>query len=86
MTGEDARRAEVTRRLRDVVRSVLTELEPEEVRMDLHPKDLGADSVDRVEIIQSVRAEFGLTTPLAHFADLRNLGEIVDLVMGQAVR
>ncbi|MER7165759.1 phosphopantetheine-binding protein [Micromonospora sp. NPDC000207] len=67
--------------VRQVVHEVITEILPsvraEDIDGRQHLKDLGADSVDRVEIILGVRERLGVTEPLASFSDLPDLDHLV---------
>ena len=45
-----------------------------------HLKDLGADSLDRVEIIQGLIGRFGLDTPLGAFGDVPDVNGLVALL------
>ncbi|MFC6082817.1 acyl carrier protein [Sphaerisporangium aureirubrum] len=46
----------------------------------LHLKDLGADSVDRVEILLGVLDRLGLRAPLSDFRDVPNVDALVDVL------
>jgi polyketide biosynthesis acyl carrier protein len=63
--------------VRELVHSVLPFVAPEDMHEHLSLRDLGADSVDRVEIISAVRSRFGVTAPLAAFADIPDLRGLV---------
>jgi polyketide biosynthesis acyl carrier protein len=63
--------------IRDLVHSVLPFVAHEDMHEDLSLRDLGADSIDRVEIIQALRARFGLAAPLSAFADIPDLRGLV---------
>ncbi|MBB5953771.1 polyketide biosynthesis acyl carrier protein [Saccharothrix tamanrassetensis] len=67
--------------VRDVVHEVITEILPtvpaDRISGRQHLRDLGADSVDRVEIILGVRERLGLAEPLASFSDLRDIDHLV---------
>lgn len=62
------------------VREILPTVEPDQLRPDVHLRDLGADSVDRVEIITTVLDRLGVDEPLASFTDLTNIDDMVDLL------
>lgn len=47
---------------------------------DRHLKDLGADSVDRVEILLGVLDRLGLRAPLSDFRDVPNVDALVDVL------
>lgn len=64
------------------VKSVLTqqfELDPESITMDTNLiDDLGADSLDVVELIMSLEDEFGIAISDNDAAQLYTVGRIVD--------
>ena len=64
------------------VKSVLAqqfELEPESITMDTNLiDDLGADSLDVVELIMSLEDEFGLSISDEDASQLLTVGKIVD--------
>lgn len=64
------------------VKSVLAqqfELEPESITMDTNLiDDLGADSLDVVELIMSLEDEFGISISDEDAAQLLTVGKIVD--------
>jgi polyketide biosynthesis acyl carrier protein len=62
------------------VREILPAVEPGQLRPDVHLRELGADSVDRVEIIVTVLDRLGLDEPLASFTDLSDIDDMVDLL------
>lgn len=43
-------------------------------------KDLGADSLDLVEMLMSLEDEFGVTIPDDKAADIKTVGDIVNLI------
>lgn len=74
-------RQEAKRIVAEVVTEILPALRPADVGGHLHLKQLGADSVDRVEIILALLDRFGLDLPLSAFADLPNLDAVIDLLL-----
>ncbi|MDR6502221.1 polyketide biosynthesis acyl carrier protein [Burkholderia ambifaria] len=74
----------VLRDTREQVHSVLLDIMPalnaagiDERR---HLKELGADSVDRVEIIMSLRERFGLSVAMSRFSDVPDLHALIALL------
>lgn len=80
MTGTEGRRDELLAVVFDSVHEILPTVDPVRLRADLHLRDLGADSVDRVEIIVTVLDRLGLDEPMASFTDLSDIGDMVDLL------
>ncbi len=73
-------RSEITRAVVEAVVEILPTVEPAQVVGHRHLKELGADSVDRVEIILSVLGRLGLDEPLASFSDLPHVEAMVDFL------
>jgi polyketide biosynthesis acyl carrier protein len=55
-----------------------------EISGDKHLRELGADSVDRVEIILGVLDRLGVDEPMSSFSDLPNVGALVDFLWERA--
>lgn len=73
MTDDDTRPA-----VHEAIRRVLRDLDT--IDGASHLKDLGADSIDRVEIIQGITGRFGLDTPLVAFSDIGNVDGLIAFV------
>ena len=80
MSTSSPTREEITAAVSGAVGQILPVVEPEEVRGDRHLKDLGADSLERVEIIMQVLDRLGVRIPLAEFASLPDIDAMVDLL------
>ncbi|XVV00819.1 acyl carrier protein [Actinosynnema sp. CA-248983] len=69
------------RSVRDVVYEVITEILPsvdaDRIGGHHHLRDLGADSIERVEIIMGVRTRLGVVEPLASFGEIRDIDHLV---------
>jgi polyketide biosynthesis acyl carrier protein len=59
---------------------VLTELAPGEVTIDKSLTELGANSVDRVEVVIYSLEELNLKVPISEFRGIANLRGLVDLL------
>lgn len=64
----------------DVLQTILPGVDPAELRGDRHLADLGADSVDRVEIILTLIDRLGLDEPMSSFGALPDLDALVDFL------
>jgi len=68
--------------VRDVVHraiaEILPDIPPEQIDESKHLADLGADSVDRVEIILRLTSALGVAEPLSAFGQLPNVGALID--------
>ncbi|CCH31894.1 phosphopantetheine-binding protein [Actinosynnema sp. NPDC047251] len=76
-TVPEAAEAGVRQVLHEVIAEILPALDPARIGGDRHLRDLGADSVERVEIIMGVCARLRVTEPLASFGDIRDLDHLV---------
>lgn len=64
-----------------VVHKAIDEILPGvEIEGRAHLKDLGADSVDRVEIILAVLDRLGVREPLSAFGDVPSIDALVDFL------
>ena len=68
---------EVGQIVREVIRVVLPSVPAEAVTGDRHLRDLGADSVDRVEIILMLLERFDLEEPMSTFSAIPNIDALV---------
>lgn len=62
---------------------ILPELEPGMLASAVSLKDLGADSLDRVEILQLSLEELGLEVPLHTFSAVNTIAGLVDTLWAQ---
>jgi polyketide biosynthesis acyl carrier protein len=75
----------VARALREAIAAILPALPAGEIDTGKHLRDLGADSIDRVEIILRVMERLGIEEPLASFSDIPTIGALLDL-LGERTR
>jgi polyketide biosynthesis acyl carrier protein len=78
-------RARVEAVVHDVVAEILPGVPRSEITGDKHPAQLGADSVDRVEIVLTLLDRLGVDAPMARFDGLRDLDALVDLLVAGGV-
>jgi polyketide biosynthesis acyl carrier protein len=69
--------------VRDVIGTILPGVPVSAMTERRHLRELGADSVDRVEIILSILDRLGLDEPMSSFSGLPNLGALVDFLTTQ---
>ncbi len=71
-------------RIFDVVKAntlkVMADLHPDEITIDKSLTDLGANSVDRVEVVMNSIEDLNLQVPLAELQGIRSLQGLVDLL------
>lgn len=71
---------EILRIIISHARYVVPELEAHEFRPEDRLVDLGANSVDRVEIVAMTLSSLSLRIPLVSTTHVRNLGELAELL------
>ena len=80
MLATDVSRETIAITVREAITAVLPSLSAEAVAGDKHLRDLGADSVDRVEIILTILDRLGLKEPLSSFSQLPSIDALVDFL------
>ncbi|MET9457724.1 phosphopantetheine-binding protein [Streptomyces canus] len=73
-------RARIEEVVTETVLDILPGLDKDRVTGRAHLRDLGADSVDRIEIIVGVLDRLAIQEPLASFADLPDIDALTDLL------
>jgi polyketide biosynthesis acyl carrier protein len=71
-------RAETQRILYEVITEILPDLRLDEIDPGQHLTDLGADSVDRVEILYTAVERLGVSEPASAFSATRNIGTLLE--------
>ncbi|HEY1108141.1 MAG TPA: phosphopantetheine-binding protein [Opitutaceae bacterium] len=59
---------------------VMIDLKPEQVTIDQSMTDLGANSVDRVEVVMYSMEELGLDIPRAELHGAKNIAGLVEIL------
>lgn len=75
-----SQRAATETLVREVVSDILPGVPEELIGGTRHLKDLGADSVDRVEIIATLVERTGISTPMSEFSDIPDIESLVDFL------
>lgn len=73
-----SRRAQVEQMVRAVIREILPDLPAADITAEKSLRDLGADSVDRVEIISLLLHRLASEEPISSFADVPDIGALID--------
>ncbi|MEU3825478.1 acyl carrier protein [Streptomyces sp. SID486] len=81
MTTSTEARQRMTALVHEVVAQILPGLSADRITGDRHLRDLGADSVDRVEIILGLLQRLGLDTPMSRFSDVPDIDALVDVLL-----
>lgn len=79
-------RTAITRAVTEAVVEIVPGVDPADVVGHKHLRDLGADSVDRVEIILAVLDRLSLDEPLSSFTDLPHVAAMVDFLHERSMR
>ncbi|WLQ38954.1 acyl carrier protein [Streptomyces laculatispora] len=64
----------------DHIREVIPELEDHRFEPSDSLRDLGANSIDRAEVIIMTLDSLSVRIPLVELADAKNIGELADLI------
>lgn len=75
---------EVEQAVRAAVTEILPDLDPCEIAPERDLRALGADSVDRVEIIALLTHRLGRRDQISRFADIPNIGALIQFLSEEA--
>ena len=64
--------------VREQLLAVIPDLDPDRVVLQMSLRDLGANSVDRADILMQTLEALQLNVPLHQLASVKNIGELVD--------
>lgn len=64
--------------------AIVETIDPSQVNREASMKDLGASSLDMVEVVSCSMRELRVRVPRADLSSVRNIGELVDLLDGVA--
>ena len=67
--------------VRNIIAEVLPDLDAEQISLDKSLKDLGANSIDRMEVVTMSMQELGVKIPLLSFAQVGNIEGLVDVLL-----
>lgn len=65
--------------LKQNVLAILPDLPPDAISMEESLKGMGANSIDRMEIVVNTMEAIGVRIPLTHFAQVPNIAGLVNL-------
>ncbi|MGC6177115.1 acyl carrier protein [Lacrimispora sp. 38-1] len=69
--------------MKESISIILPDIEPDQLSIDDSLKEIGANSVDRMDIIIDMMEKLDIKIPLIEFGELKNMGEIVDLLFSK---
>ncbi len=67
--------------VKDAITDVLPDVDSEAVSIEQNLKSLGANSIDRTEIVMSSMEKLGIKLPLVSFGGVENIEEMVDVLV-----
>lgn len=67
--------------VKDAIADVLPDVDSEAVSIEQNLKSLGANSIDRTEIVMSSMEKLGIKLPLVSFGGVENIEEMVDVLV-----
>lgn len=70
--------------IRRSVLEVLPELSPDQVTEEVSLADLGANSIDRTEVVTMTMDALGVSVPVGEFRDVRDIGSLASLLRRHA--
>lgn len=72
--------------LKRSIKEIMVDIDVDSLKMEDSIKALGANSIDRMEIIVMAMEEMGVKIPMLEFARAKNIGEIIGvLAVGKSV-
>ena len=75
--GSGSGNGQVRSTVEHVIREILPEFQDRDIPADKHLRELGADSIDRVEIILTLIDRLKLADSMSSFVDIPNVGELI---------
>ena len=67
--------------VKDAIADVLPDVDTEAVSIEQNLKSLGANSIDRTEIVMSSMEKLGIKLPLVSFGGVENIEDMVDVMV-----
>jgi len=66
--------------VKNIIIEVLPDVDPAEISIEKQLKDIGANSIDRMEIVTMSMQELDIKIPLMSFAGVNNIEGMVDVL------
>ncbi len=66
--------------VKNVIIEVLPDIKPEQIHIEKNLRELGANSIDRMEVVTMSMEELDLKIPLMSFAQVSNIQGMVDVL------
>lgn len=71
---------EVYHIVQEIIMEILPDVEKENIAIEKQLKDIGANSIDRMEIVTMSMRELNIKIPLMSFARVNNIEGLVDVL------
>jgi polyketide biosynthesis acyl carrier protein len=66
--------------VKNVISEILPDVKPEQISIEQNLRDLGANSIDRMEVVTMSMENLGVKLPLMSFAQVSNIQGLVDVL------
>jgi polyketide biosynthesis acyl carrier protein len=77
---------EILQTFKSVFSDVVPEVDIDGITLQQSMRDLGANSIDRAEILTDTMEQLGVVLPMVSFAEARNIGDIVAILAAEGAR
>lgn len=67
------------------VLEILPDVQPSQVTMEVALKDLGANSLDRVDVATMSMEDLGIVMPMMELANVENIGDLVRVLHSKTI-
>jgi polyketide biosynthesis acyl carrier protein len=71
---------EVFQKIKEIIIDVLPEVQLEDILINKQLRDLGANSIDRADIVTRSMECLGVKIPVSKFSNVKNIEGLVDLL------
>lgn len=72
-------RQQIEKVIIEVVADIM-DLSEEEINRDTNVKEIGANSIDRMDIISDSLEKLNLNLPMVNFANFKTIGDLAELI------
>ena len=74
---------EVFATFKSVFEEIVPDVDARQITLEHSMRDLGANSIDRAEILTETMEKLDIALPMVSFGSARNIGEIVAIMSGE---
>lgn len=67
------------------IQSILPDVNEADIKINIKMADLGANSIDRADVVIAVMEELGIKVPLVRLAKAQNIQDLVDILFSEMV-